>query len=137
MTSSNLVASLIAGTPRPKRKEQSMKPILAAVAVCGLLASPALANPTIDAAIKTFDAVAADPAKLKTYCEMSKLSAGGGDDADESTSEALDKQMQEYMKQLGQDFETAYEAGADLDPESADGKSYDAALDKLDDKCGK
>ncbi len=25
----------------------------------------------------------------------------------------------------------------DLDPESADGKSYDAALDKLDDKCGK
>jgi hypothetical protein len=68
---------------------------------------------------------------------MSKLSAGGGDDADESKSEALDKQMQEYMKQLGQDFETAYEAGADLDPESADGKSYDAALDKLDDKCGK
>ena len=31
-----------------------MKPILAAVAVCGLLVSPALANPTIDAAIKTF-----------------------------------------------------------------------------------
>ena len=37
-----------------------MKPILAAVAVCGLLVSPALANPTIDAAIKTFDAVAAE-----------------------------------------------------------------------------
>jgi hypothetical protein len=45
--------------------------------------------------------------------------------------------MQTYMKELGADFETAYEAGADLDPESADGKSYDAALDKLDDKCGK
>jgi len=114
-----------------------MKPILAAVAVCGLLASPALANPTIDAAIKTFDAVAADPGKLKIYCDMSKLSAGGGDDVDDSKSEALDKQMQEYMKQLGPDFETAYEAGADLDPESADRKAYDAAFDKLDDKCGK
>ena len=114
-----------------------MKRILAACAVCGLLASPALANPTIDAAIKTFDAVGADAAKLKTYCEMSKLSAGGGDDADDSKSEALDKQMQTYMKDLGPDFEAAYEAGADLDPESADGKSYDAALDKLDDKCGK
>jgi hypothetical protein len=68
---------------------------------------------------------------------MSKLSAGGGDDADDSKSEALDKQMQTYMKDLGPDFEAAYEAGADLDPESADGKSYDAALDKLDDKCGK
>ncbi len=95
-----------------------MKPILAAVAVCGLLVSPALANPTIDAAIKTIDTVAAD-------------------DADDSKSEALDKQMQTYMKDLGPDFEAAYEAGADLDPESADGKSYDAALDKLDDKCGK
>ncbi len=31
------------------------------------------------------------------------------------------------MKQLGPDFETAFEAGADLDPDSADGKAYDAA----------
>lgn len=114
-----------------------MKPFLAAIAACGLLVSPALANPAIDAALKTFEAVGNDPAKLKTYCEMSKLSAGGGDDVDDSKSEALDKQMQGYMKELGPDFETAYEAGADLDPESADGKSYDAALDKLDGKCGK
>ncbi len=114
-----------------------MKTILAACAVCGLLASPALAaNPTIEAAIKTFDAVAADAGKLKIYCDMSKLSAGS-DDADDSKAEALDKQMQEYMKQLGPDFETAFEAGADLDPESADGKAYDAALDKLDEKCPK
>ena len=122
-----------------------MKPILAAVAVCGLLVSPALANPTIDAAIKTFDTVAADAAKLKTYCEMSKLSAGGVYDADDSKTEALakqkhdvrDQQMPFYRKDRGHDDEDAYEAGADLDPESADGKSYDAALDKLDDKCGK
>ncbi len=115
-----------------------MKTILAACAVCGLLASPALAaNPTIEAAIKTFDAVAADAGKLKIYCDMAKLSDGAGDDADDSKAEALDKQMQDYMKQLGSDFETAYEAGADLDPESEDGKAYDAALDKLDGKCGK
>ena len=40
------------------------------------------------------------------------------------------------MKELGPEFETAFEAGADLDPDSEDGKAYDAALDKLDAKCG-
>jgi hypothetical protein len=40
------------------------------------------------------------------------------------------------MKELGDDFETAFEAGADLDPDSEDGKAYDAALDGLDGKCG-
>ena len=113
-----------------------MKPILAAVAVCGLLASPALANPTIDAAIKTFDTVAADAAKLKTYCEMSKVMSSA-DAEDDSKAEALDKQMDGFMKALGPEFQTAFEAGADLDPESADGKVYDAAMDKLDDKCSK
>jgi hypothetical protein len=58
-----------------------------------------------------------------------------GDDQDDSKAEELDKQMQGYMKQLGSDFETAFEAGADLDPDSADGKAYDAALDGLDAKC--
>ena len=58
------------------------------------------------------------------------------DDTDDSKAEALDKQMQTYMKDLGSDFESAFEAGADLDPESEDGKAYDGALDKLDAKCG-
>jgi hypothetical protein len=113
-----------------------MNKILAALALCGICLSPAFAaNESVDTAIKTFDKVAADPAKMKTYCEMSKLMSAG-DDEDEAKAEELDKQMQGYMKQLGPDFESAFEAGADLDPDSADGKSYDAALDKLDAKCG-
>jgi hypothetical protein len=39
------------------------------------------------------------------------------------------------MKELGPEFEAAFETGADLDPESEDGKAYDAAIDKLDGKC--
>jgi len=114
-----------------------MKKILAAIAVCGLFVPPALAaNESVAAAAKTFDAVAADAAKLKTYCEMSKLMSSSDDSDDEAKSEALDKQMQGYMKELGSDFETAFEAGADLDPDSEDGKTYDEALDKLDAKCG-
>ena len=94
------------------------------------------ANAAVDAAVKTFDAVGNDAAKLKTYCEMSKVMSSA-DAEDDSKAAELDKQMDGFMKQLGQDFQTAFEAGADLDPESADGKTYDAAMDKLDDKCGK
>jgi len=60
---------------------------------------------------------------------MSKLSAG------KTRSDELDRQLQAYMKELGSDFEVAYEVGADLKAETPEGKAYDAALDRLDDKC--
>jgi len=112
-----------------------MNKFLATCALCGLLASPALAaSAAVDTAVKTFDAVANDSAKLKTYCEMSKVMSSA-DAEDDSKAEELDKQMDGFMKALGADFQSAFEAGADLDPESADGKVYDAAMDKLDAKC--
>ncbi len=114
-----------------------MKKFLAAFALCGLVSSPVLAaNAAVESAVKTFDAVANDAAKLKVYCEMSKVMSSA-DAEDDSKAEELDKQMDGFMKQLGPEFQTAFEAGADLDPESEDGKVYDAAMDKLDDKCGK
>ncbi len=57
------------------------------------------------------------------------------DAEDDSKAEELDKQMDGFMKQLGPEFQTAFEAGADLDPESEDGKVYDAAMDKLDESA--
>jgi hypothetical protein len=114
-----------------------MKKYLAACALCGLLASPVFAaNAAVDTAVKTFDTVANDAGKLKVYCEMSKVMSSA-DAEDDNKAEALDKQMDGFMKQLGPEFQTAFEAGADLDPESEDGKKYDAAMDKLDEKCGK
>ena len=51
--------------------------VFAAVAVC-LAAAPAFAaSPKIDAAVKTFKAVSADPAKLKIFCDMSKAHGRG------------------------------------------------------------
>ncbi len=49
-----------------------MKKYLAAIALCGLFATPVLAaNAAVDSAVKTFDAVANDAAKLKVFCDMS------------------------------------------------------------------
>jgi len=114
-----------------------MKKIPAAIAICGLLVSPALAvSANVEAAIKTIEQVGADPDRLKTYCEMSKLMSTAEDTEDESKAEALDSQMDGYMKTLGPEFEKAFEVGADLEPESEDGKAFDAAFDGLDEKCG-
>lgn len=113
-----------------------MKKYLAAAALCGLLASPLMAaSAAVESAVKTFEAVGSDAAKLKTYCEMTKLMSSP-DVEDESKADELDSKMEAFMNALGADFQTAFEAGADLDPESGDGKVYDAALDKLDAKCG-
>jgi hypothetical protein len=96
-----------------------------------LLAAPAIAaDAKVDAAIKAFDAVAADPAKLKSYCAMTKAMEEAGDD--EKKSDAASAQ---YMKDLGPDFESAWNAGENVDENSADGKALSAAMDKLDEKC--
>ena len=68
-----------------------MKKYLAACALCGLFAVPVLAaNAAVDSAVKTFDAVGGDPAKLKTYCEMSKVMSSA-DAEDDSKAAELDK----------------------------------------------
>jgi hypothetical protein len=114
-----------------------MKKVLAAIAMCGLLVAPAFAvSDNVATAIKTIEQVGNDPAKLKTYCDMSKLMSSAEDIEDESKAEELDAKMDDYMKQLGDQFESAFEVGADLEPESEDGKAFDAAFDALDDKCG-
>jgi len=108
-----------------------MRVFIAVLALC-LFASSALgASPKIEAAIKVYKAVGANPGKLRTYCEMSKLIERMGDKDDAATEAQIDR----LMGQLGADFQTAWEAGDEVDENSADGKALYAALDELDDKC--
>ena len=123
-----------ARNPMGDHNEKATWPPLPSAAFSPPRSSPPTRRST--SAVKTFDTVGNDAAKLKVYCEMSKVMSSA-DAEDDSKAEELDKQMDGFMKDLGPEFQTAFEAGADLDPESADGKTYDAAMDKLDDKCGK
>ena len=105
--------------------------IVAAAAACLGVYAVMAASPKIEAALKTFKAVAADPGKLKTFCEM--------DSAMEAASEKKDKaaaaKVDGLMKQLGPDFQAAWTAGNDLDEKSADGKAYAKGIDMLVEKC--
>lgn len=101
------------------------------VAAFLLACSPALAtSPEIDAAIKLFNGVAADPAKLKIFCDMDKFLEAAGDKDDPK----IDAQVDAYIDQLG-DFASAWEAGEDLDENSPDGKAFNEALEDLEGKC--
>jgi len=109
-----------------------MKPVVFAAVVACLAASPVLgASPQVDAAIKTFKAVAADPAKVKIFCDMSKAM----DEAGDKPTPAADAKINGFMKQLGKDFETAWAAAEGLNDASPDAKAYNNALDELSGKC--
>jgi hypothetical protein len=99
-------------------------------------ALPALAaDPKIDAAIKTFEQVATDPARLATYCTLAKLMDETADD--ENKAKAAEPQIDGYVKTLGPEFDAAMSAIEGLDEKSPDAKAFDAALDKLDLLCPK
>jgi hypothetical protein len=93
--------------------------------------SLAAADPKIDAALKTFKAVAADPGKLKTFCTMTKAM----DDAGEKSTPEDDAKIEGFMKQLGPDFETAWGAVEGPDDKNPDVKLFYEGLDALVAKC--
>ena len=53
-------------------------------------------------------------------------------DKDDAAAEA---KISDMMKQLGPDFEAAWNAADDLDENSADGEVYSTAMDQLTTKC--
>lgn len=105
--------------------------LIAGLVVCLGACSVLAASPAVEAAIKTFKAVAADPARLKTFCAMSKLMDEVGDKDDQ----AAEAKIAALMKQVGPDFEKAWDLADTVDDNSDDGKAYLAALDELADKC--
>jgi hypothetical protein len=105
--------------------------VVAGVAFCLGTAQAFAAAPKIEAAVKVFKAVAADPAKLKTFCAMNKVMEQAGEKEDPK----LDAQIDGYMKQLGAEFEAAWNSGDGVDENSADGKVLYAAMDDLAAKC--
>jgi hypothetical protein len=88
-------------------------------------------HPQVEAAIKVLQAIAADPAKLKTFCEMMKIEEKMGDKGEPT----LEAQIDKLLDQLGADFKIAWAAVDAIDENSPDGKVLAAALDQLEDKC--
>lgn len=105
--------------------------VLAGVVACLGSYGALAASPKIETAVKTFKAVAGDPGKLKTFCEMIRTMDAVGDKEDAAAEAKVDG----LMKQLGPDFDAAWNAAEDLDDNTEDGKVYNTAVDELAGKC--
>jgi hypothetical protein len=113
-----------------------MVPVLVAFLVLCMGASPLLAagakvGAKTEAAVKVFEAVGADPARLKIFCAATKVMEQAGENA----NSAAQAQIAAYIKELGADFETAWNTAGRPNDSSADGRAYNAAIDDLFGKC--
>ena len=101
-----------------------------------LAALPALADDgKVSTAIKAFEQVASDDAKLKAYCAMTKLADEIGDD--EKKALAAEAQMDGYIKILGPGIDAAMATAETLDDAAPEFKALDATIKTLDQKCPK
>jgi hypothetical protein len=57
------------------------------------------------------------------------------DAMEEKQDTAAEAKIQSYVKQLGTEFETAWNSISDVDVETPDGKAITAALDDVAGKC--
>jgi hypothetical protein len=108
-----------------------MRTLLVPAAVCLTAVSALAADSKADSAVATFKSVGSDAGKLKIFCEMNSAMDNAGDNPDA----AAEAQIDGYVKQLGPDFESAWDAGDSVDENSPDGEKLNAALDELANKC--
>jgi hypothetical protein len=108
-----------------------MRTLLVSAAVCLTAVAAAAATSTTDSAVATFKSVGGDAGKLKIFCEMNTAMDKAGDNPDA----AAEAQIDGYVKQLGPDFESAWNSGDNIDENSPDGEKLNAALDELANKC--
>lgn len=100
--------------------------------------APKVSEADIAAAKKAITAIQSDKARLKSYCESQALYAKADEAAekkDEKAAEESGKKADEISKSLGADYDKIGAVGAELDPESASGKEFNAALENLDKAC--
>lgn len=113
-----------------------MKYVLALAGGICVLAQPAqAASPQVETAIQALSKMEADPVKFRAFCTIVKELAAV-EEQNLAKAEALDKQLDELLRTMGQDVFNAWDLGADLDPRSEDGMAFDAAVEALEDKCG-
>lgn len=109
-----------------------MKRALVASCALGLCAYAVLAaSPQVESAVKTFKAIAADAAKLNAFCTMIKTM----DAADEKDEAAAEAKVAGFVKELGPDFQAAWQTADDVEEDSEDGKALSAAIDEVTGKC--
>jgi hypothetical protein len=131
-----LSALVVPAYAADKAKEPAKEPAKEEAAPAAKPADPAKVAKAAD----VLSAIQKDEAKLKIYCEMQDL-FNKADEAEEKKKEDDAKKLvasaEAKAKTLGSDFEVIINMDEDIDPESAEGKKFFAALEGVEKKCEK
>ncbi len=89
---------------------------------------------------KVVQIVTGDKAKSQAYCDLSKLNdemMAADQKQDEKALDALGNQADALIDQIGPEYSTMMDGLDQVDPDSPEGKEYEAILSGLDKLCTK
>jgi len=95
-------------------------------------------KPTKADAQKVVQIISADKAKAQAYCQLAKLNdqmAAADQRKDQKALETLGKQADELSQKIGPEYAKLMDGLDQIDPESSEGKQFDALLAPLDKLC--
>jgi hypothetical protein len=95
-------------------------------------------KPTPADAQKLAQMISSDKAKLKAYCDMGKLQEQmeqADQKKDDKALEALSAKLDSLTQQIGPEYVKVMEGLEEIDPDSAEGKRFDAVFDSLTKQC--
>jgi hypothetical protein len=95
-------------------------------------------KPTMADAQKLAQMISSDKAKLKAYCDMGKLQEQmeqADQKKDDKALEALSAKLDSLTQQIGPEYVKVMEGLEEIDPDSAEGKRFDAVFDSLTKQC--
>ena len=109
---------------------------LLTLAIAGtMVAGPVrAASPKVEAAIKSLGKIEANEEKFKAFCKLIR-DIDDLPDQEDAKAEALDVELEKLLRSIGFDVLQAWDLGGDLDPQSEDGKAFEAAMEAIEEKC--
>ncbi len=122
--------------------------VILAASICAAL--PMLANaqqnrpaadapkPSVADVQKLLQMISGDKAKLKAYCDIGKLQEQmerAEEKKDEKVFEALTAKADSLAEQIGPEYIKIMSGLEEVDPESTEGKQFEAVFNSLDKQC--
>ena len=110
---------------------------ITAAPLCGQAQKPTLTKAD---AQKVFKIISGDKAKIRIYCEMTKVGEQMEQANEKGESKEFDRlfqKMYELGRKLGPEYSALIEGLEDIQPESEIGQEISSTLDALDNLCRK
>ncbi len=114
---------------------------ICAIAIPALAhAQPSVPKPTKADAQHLVQIITSDKAKTQAYCDLTKVEEqvkAAAQKNDTRTLEALSKQAEELIDQLGPEYYKLMDGLEQVDPNSSEGNEFTSILSELDKRCTK